>query len=178
MRIGVIGAGNISVHHLMAWTQCAGASVVAICDPDEGRARSRAAEFGIEKTFRDVEAMLASASLDALDILTPRETHAALVRRAAEAGLPTLCQKPLTDGLVQSEALVREVTGRIRLMVNENTRFRRIFGGSGAGLRTEGLAASARSATAFSIPATCRKPRAPFLRPSIASPSSAVKNAC
>jgi len=30
MRIGVIGAGNISVHHLMAWTQCAGASVVAI----------------------------------------------------------------------------------------------------------------------------------------------------
>ena len=45
-RVGVVGAGNIARFHLPAWQGCPNAMAVAICDPDVGRARQRAAEFG------------------------------------------------------------------------------------------------------------------------------------
>ena len=123
-RIGLIGAGNISPFHLQAWANCRRAKIAAIADPDVDRARARVAKHGNVAVFADADSMVASASLDAVDVLSPRETHAAMVRRAAAAGLPVLCQKPLTDALDQSLALVREVEGRARLMVNENSRFR------------------------------------------------------
>lgn len=123
-RIGLVGAGNISAFHLQAWANCPNAKVAAIADPNIDRARTRADKYGNVAIHPDIEAMLAAERLDALDILSPRETHGAMVRRAAEAGLPAICQKPLTNDLAQSLALVRDVESRIRLMVNENSRFR------------------------------------------------------
>ena len=63
-------------------------------------------------------------AIDALDVITPRETHAAWVDAAAERGIDVLCQKPLTPTLAESEALVRRVDGKSRLMAHENWRFR------------------------------------------------------
>lgn len=68
--------------------------------------------------------MLDSVQLDALDIATPRDTHADIVRLAAQNALAVLCQKPLCPTYGEAAALVREVEGRIRLMVHENWRFR------------------------------------------------------
>lgn len=62
-----------------------------------------------------------------LDIVSPNEFHAAHVRLAAEHHIDALCQKPLTDSLAEAGSLVSEVDGRIRLMVNENRRFRSDF---------------------------------------------------
>lgn len=123
-RIGVVGAGNIAGFHLQAWANCPDAVAVAICDTDRARARERADAFAIETVYPDIEAMISAGGIDALDVLTSRGTHEAMVRRAADAGLPVLCQKPLTDYLATSEALVSDVHERTRLMVNENSRFR------------------------------------------------------
>jgi predicted dehydrogenase len=75
-------------------------------------------------TYQNVEALFAAEAVDALDIATPRETHAALVLAAAEQGVAVLCQKPLAPTLAEAEALAAQVAGRIRLMVHENWRFR------------------------------------------------------
>jgi len=40
LRIGLIGAGDISRYHLVAWQKDARAEVVAVCDRDEARARA------------------------------------------------------------------------------------------------------------------------------------------
>lgn len=125
LRIGLIGAGWVTQHHLRGWQRLAGrAEVVAIADPSEARRTDRAAAFGIARTYPDARAMLAAEKLDALDIAAPRQVHAELVRLAAAHGLPVLCQKPLAPTLKQAERLVAEVDGRIRLMVHENWRFR------------------------------------------------------
>lgn len=125
MKIAIAGAGMISRHHLLGWQRLAPeVEVAAICDPDRGRAQSRAAEFGIAQVHTDAEAMLAETAIDALDVASPRETHAGWVMAAAARGIPVLCQKPLTPTLAESDALVRAVAGRIRLMVHENWRFR------------------------------------------------------
>lgn len=124
LRVGLVGAGMISAFHLTAWSRMPGVDVAAIADPDPARAAARAGEFGIPNRYPDLDALLAAEDIDALDIASPRETHAALVRRAAERGIAVLCQKPLAPTLAEAEALVRDVGERIRLMVHENWRFR------------------------------------------------------
>src|SRR5262245_29379893 len=124
LRVALAGAGMISRHHLIAWSRRSDAKVTAICDPDRGRAAERAAAFGIPAVHESLEALLASETVDAVDIASPRETHAPLVLLAAEHGLPVLCQKPLTPTLTEGIALVGAHAGRARLMVHENWRFR------------------------------------------------------
>lgn len=125
LRVALAGAGMISWHHLIAWRNLGErVRVVAVCDPDAGKAARRASEFGIPQVYRAVDAMFATEEIDALDVASPRETHAAWVDAAAARGIDTLCQKPMTPTLAQSEALVRRVEGKIRLMVHENWRFR------------------------------------------------------
>lgn len=126
LRVGLIGAGMVSRHHLIGWSRLAGtAQVVAIADPSTNAA-ARAAEFGIGATYATAAAMLAAENLDAIDIVAPRQVHAEMVRLGAAAGLAVLCQKPLAPDLAQAEALVAEMVG-VRLMVHENWRFRRYY---------------------------------------------------
>jgi predicted dehydrogenase len=126
LRVGLIGAGMVSRHHLIGWSKLAGtAEVVAIADPS-ANAGSRAAEFGIAATYASALGMLQAEQLDAIDIAAPRQVHAEMVRLGAAHGLAILCQKPLAPDLAQAEALVAEMTG-VRLMVHENWRFRRYY---------------------------------------------------
>jgi hypothetical protein len=84
-RVGLIGAGMVSRHHLIAWASLADdARVVAIADPSPENAMQRASEFGIGATFLATEDMLSETELDAVDIAAPRAYHADLVRLAAK----------------------------------------------------------------------------------------------
>lgn len=123
LRVGLVGAGDISRNHFIAWARAARAEVVAVCDRDAARARARADEFAIPTVYTDAREMLAREDLDVLDVATWRDTHAELVRLAADHGVDVLCQKPLARTLDEAEALVADVEGRIRVMVNENRRF-------------------------------------------------------
>src|SRR5487761_2336163 len=136
LRIGLIGAGMVSRHHLIAWADMPDrARVVAIADPSRENAERRADEFSISQIFADAEAMLAAIELDAVDIAAPRQFHAPLVRLAAKRGLPELCQKPLAPDLQQAIELAAEVKNQTRLMVHENWRFRGYYRDAAAWLR-------------------------------------------
>src|SRR4051794_13507285 len=118
LRVGLIGAGMVSRHHLIAWAALGDdARVVAIADPSHDNAARRAGEFNIPKIFADAEAMLAEADIDAVDIAAPRAMHAPLVRLAAKKQLPVLCQKPLAPNLREATELAADVKHQIRLMV-------------------------------------------------------------
>ena len=136
LRIGLVGAGMVSRHHLIAWASIADqARVVAVADPSADNAARRAAEFEIPNTYASAEAMLAAGEFDAIDIAAPREMHAPLVRLAASQRLPVLCQKPLAPNLQQATDLAAEVSDLTRLMVHENWRFRGYYRDAAAWLR-------------------------------------------
>ena len=125
MRIGLIGAGWVTQHHLAGWSKHANrARVVSIADPNQEQAQSRASAFGIDKVYDSAEKMLAHGGLDAIDIAAPRETHADLVRLVAQLGIPVLCQKPLAPTYDEASLLVSQTKELTRLMVHENWRFR------------------------------------------------------
>jgi predicted dehydrogenase len=123
LRVALIGAGDITRYHLAAWRAAPDADLVAICDLDPARAVRRAAEHGGAVAHTDAAAMLAHVRPDAVDIAAWRDSHAPLTRLAAAHGVHVLCQKPLAGSYAEAEKLTADVTGRIRLMVNENRRF-------------------------------------------------------
>ena len=124
-RLGVIGAGWVTAYHLPAWRALGErVELVAIADPAENAARTRAAEFDIAGVFASAETMFDAVDLDIVDICAPREHHAALVQLAAGRGVDILCQKPLATTFPAAVALVEEMPASVRLMVHENWRFR------------------------------------------------------
>jgi len=128
LKVALAGAGMISWFHLVAWrNQGDRVRVVAICDPDAAKVSARAGEFSIARVYGDADAMFSTESIDALDVASPRHTHAVWVDAAAAHGIDVLCQKPMTPTFHESEALIRRVEGRVRLMVHENWRFRPWF---------------------------------------------------
>ena len=127
LRVGVLGCGMISADHFRAWSTCTGGRVVAVCDPAAERANSRAVEFGIQRIHTSPRKMFESEALDAVDIITPRETHADMVRMAAGYGVHALCEKPLCPTYDEAAKLVEDVGDSIRVMVNENWRYRAYF---------------------------------------------------
>ena len=120
LRAGLIGCGFISQQHIRGWQATPDAELVAVCDANRARAEERAAQFGIQKVYEDVETMLAAEQLDCVDIATRPESHQALAQLAADRGVNVLCQKPLASTMVEG----REISGlcaraSVRFMVLE-----------------------------------------------------------
>ncbi len=124
LKIGLVGAGMVSTHHLRAWSAIAGAKVVAVADPDHGRAAAQADRFDVPHTYADAADLIAAERPDALDIAAPVGRHGALCRLAADNGVHIVCQKPLDEDVRAARQLVADVGGRVRFMVHENWRFR------------------------------------------------------
>jgi D-apiose dehydrogenase len=127
LKVGLAGAGSISFNHLVAWKTVPDVEVVAAANPTIQKAQARAAEFGIPAVYNNVAEMLDKEDLDILDIASSRSSHPENIRLAAAHGVHVLCQKPLANTLAESEQLVGEVEGVVRLMVNDNRRFRSDF---------------------------------------------------
>ena len=103
MKIGVIGAGSISVRHLDAYKANPNAQVVAISDINTDLATTRAGAYGIEKVFADYKELLRDESIEAVSICTPTFTHHTIVLDALAAGKHVLCEKPPMLTAAQAE---------------------------------------------------------------------------
>ena len=124
LRVAVVGAGYFSRFHLEGWRDVGEAEVVGWCDTDAPRVEAMAREFGIARTFNDLDAMLDALAPDLVDIVTPPPSHAGLVARAHERRIPVICQKPLTPSWAESLALADAVERSNTLcVVHENFRF-------------------------------------------------------
>ena len=124
LRVAVAGSGYFSQFHYDAWSRIAETRVVALASMDRESAAAQAEAFGVPQTYGEVGAMLDRERPDLLDIITPPETHLALVRAAAERGVAAICQKPLAPSLAEAEDLVAAAErAGIILAVHENFRF-------------------------------------------------------
>ena len=128
LRVAVAGSGYFSQFHYDAWQRIGGVEIVALASRDPDSAAERAATFAVPEIFGDTAEMLARTAPDLLDIVTPPDTHLALVREAAAHGIDVVCQKPLAPSLAEAEKLVglAEQAG-ISLTVHENFRFQPWF---------------------------------------------------
>lgn len=108
LRIGLIGAGEVSEKHLVALRRVKGATVVALADPDRARCAEVADRYGIPGRHDGIEACLAAGVADTIGVLTPPGAHAEVAIAALRAGRHVMVEKPLALSMADADALVRE----------------------------------------------------------------------
>lgn len=107
LRIAVIGAGMMGADHVIRiQNRIIGAVVSAVVEPDEARAKAALENAPGATWFADVESAIAANAMDAVLIATPGQFHEPVLLPALSAGLPILCEKPLTPDAVSSLRMV------------------------------------------------------------------------
>lgn len=94
INVGLIGAGYIAGWHAAALRLVPGVRLAAVCDLSASAAEGLADAHGA-RAFTDLDAMIASGVVEAVHILTPPDSHAALARKCLAAGLHVLVEKPV-----------------------------------------------------------------------------------
>ncbi|MET9595044.1 Gfo/Idh/MocA family oxidoreductase [Streptomyces sp. NPDC006516] len=107
MRIGLIGTGRIGSFHASALARHPEVDSLLVTDPDAARASGVAARTGAVAVASMDEVI--GAGVDAVVIASATSAHAELIGRAARAGLPALCEKPVALDLTGTLGALREV---------------------------------------------------------------------
>jgi myo-inositol 2-dehydrogenase/D-chiro-inositol 1-dehydrogenase len=105
MRVAVIGAGSMGGRHAQLLGGLRGVDEVLVVDALPDRATAVAGDIGGRAVTYDEALDVAGAIV----VATPAELHAATVTAAIERRIPVLCEKPLTEDLATSRALVELV---------------------------------------------------------------------
>jgi predicted dehydrogenase len=123
VRIGVVGAGVFGGYHAQKFSSTPHAEFVGVFDLNLEAAAKLISKVGKGSVFGSFDAL--AGECDALVIATPAVTHAALTRRALDAGKHALVEKPLAltghearalAGLALERELVLQVGHQERLV--------------------------------------------------------------
>jgi predicted dehydrogenase len=115
LRIGVVGAGQISGAYLATLRQLSNVAVVAVADLDEARAAAAAATVPGARPLAVAE-LLAAADVDLVLNLTIPAAHAEVAHAAIAAGKHVYGEKPLAVSAAQGrEVLAAAARAGVRL---------------------------------------------------------------
>ncbi len=105
-RVAFLGAGAIVQRgHIPAFQRIANVETVALCDVNEARAKSAAAEAKIPHVYTDYEKLLAKVKPDITVVATPNVFHTPMTLAALEAGSHVLCEKPVALTYADAQAM-------------------------------------------------------------------------
>lgn len=123
--IAVLGTGRIGhLHALNAARAVPGAHLVGVADVDPVAAgrTSEAARSG--RAVVDYRELLADPQVQVVVICTPTESHARIMREAADAGKHILCEKPVALTLEETRAAIDAVAAQgVLLAIGFNRRY-------------------------------------------------------
>jgi 1,5-anhydro-D-fructose reductase (1,5-anhydro-D-mannitol-forming) len=102
MRWGLIGASTIAEQHMIGALRAAGQDIAAVVSTTD----VRAAGNGIPVSGRDLAAVLADPSIDAVYISSTNEKHMAQALAGVAAGKHVLCEKPLAMSVAEAVQMV------------------------------------------------------------------------
>jgi myo-inositol 2-dehydrogenase/D-chiro-inositol 1-dehydrogenase len=125
-RVGIVGAGMMGADHVKRITSTiSGARVSAIVDPDEARRASALENAPGATGYARIEDALVAGAVDGVLIATPGFLHEQVLLPCLSAGLPILCEKPLTTDPESSWRVLEaeQATGKQLIQVGFMRRF-------------------------------------------------------
>jgi len=157
-RWAVVGPGRIARRFAQAVRELPDARMAVVIGRDEQRAREFAdawCEPGVTRVGTDLTELLRTRDVDAVYIATPHAFHAEEAARCLRAGMPVLCEKPLTVNLRQAKAL-EELSRTVDVFLMEAlwTRFLPVYDTVGEWLREGriGPVRAIQSSFGFTVP--------------------------
>lgn len=113
-RGAFIGFGNVAANgHLPGWLGRTDVEIVAANDATAGRREVFLAACPKARWFDNPADLIAAGDIEFVDICTPPGSHASLIRRALDANLHVLCEKPLVTKAEDALALATARRGRV-----------------------------------------------------------------
>jgi myo-inositol 2-dehydrogenase / D-chiro-inositol 1-dehydrogenase len=109
MRLGLIGLGRIGAFHAKTLVDMPSVDSLVVTDIVPARVQQAVDRFGVEGV-EDVKDLV-SAGVDGVIIAASTDAHTELVLACVEAGLPTLCEKPVAPSAAEGAELLRRLDG-------------------------------------------------------------------
>lgn len=106
MKIGIIGAGNISDTHARAAVAIPGVTVAAVFGANREKTAALAARHGAIP-YHDLDSFLAHRPMDMVAIGSPSGLHAEQAIAAIRRGLHVLVEKPIDIDTTRVDALIK-----------------------------------------------------------------------
>ena len=106
LEFGVLGTAGIAGKAVVPAIAASDHAVGAVASRDADRAAAFATRHSIPRSYGSYEALLDDEALDAVYVPLPNGLHGEWTKRAADAGLDVLCEKPLTADAAEARAVV------------------------------------------------------------------------
>ncbi|ASJ71381.1 Gfo/Idh/MocA family protein [Granulosicoccus antarcticus] len=106
LNVLLVGTGRMAETHAQRFAEIPGVSVLAAVDVNADRVQRFSAMHGIAHSHTQLDEALAAHRLDAVSVVTPDALHAPVTLQCLAAGLPVLCEKPLSDSMQTSQDMV------------------------------------------------------------------------
>ena len=107
IRWGILSTANIGLKRFIPGAAASrNGTVTAIASRDGARANAAAQRLGIATAYDSYEALLADPDVDAIYNPLPNSLHAEWTLKAAAAGKPVLCEKPLAVSSAQAREMI------------------------------------------------------------------------
>lgn len=106
LKVAVVGCGGIANEHLPYLASSPLAHLVGVCDTSRATAMFAQTRFGADGFFLDAQEMLQSTQPDVVHVLTPPQSHGALVSMSLKAGAHVICEKPMTASASETAKLL------------------------------------------------------------------------
>ncbi len=103
-RIGVVGVGHLGSLHAKMYSEISSASFVGVYDIDESKRSAVSAAYQGVKAFSSLDELL--KNVDAVSVATVTSRHAEVAKRALEAGVHVLIEKPITQTVAEADELI------------------------------------------------------------------------
>ena len=112
MKIGILGAGNISRKVAPALVALPEIECYAVASRDFSKAEAFAAEFGFNQAYGSYEAMLSDPAVELVYVATPHSHHFEHMMCCLEHGKNVICEKAFTMNASQAKQVFAEANKR------------------------------------------------------------------
>ena len=125
LKIGLIGAGRIGrMHAANLTTHIPSVELIMVADVLEENARQCAKRYAIPFPTQDYHAILDRPDIEAVVICSSTDTHASIIKEAAQAGKHIFCEKPIALDLSSIDRALNAVArAGVKLQLGFNRRF-------------------------------------------------------
>lgn len=108
VKFALVGCGRIAKRHseLLGHNQIGNASLIAVCDIDEEKAKKIGEQFNVPY-YTDMDEMMQKEAIDVISVLTESGYHAKHVINLAKYGKHIVVEKPMALTLDDADAMIQ-----------------------------------------------------------------------
>lgn len=105
VKVGLVGLGRFGRLHARVLSELPGCRLAALCEVDEGVLERCGREYGVGALYTDLQTMLLSEDLDAVDVVTDEAVHGRQALLCLEHGKAVFVEKPLATSGDEADAV-------------------------------------------------------------------------